>query len=118
MPAGNVAGLMGEHADELVRRFRLHDRADMEEHVLAVDDEGVEALVGDDVDIHVLAGDSGRAEDRLRVIGDQVLDLAVADEACREHAGRLGEQQAGGEGEHRDVFRGTPNAPVQRPGTE
>jgi hypothetical protein len=53
----------------------------MDEHVLAIDDEGVEGLFADDVDIDVLRGQIGGAEDRSRVVGEQVLDLGVANEA-------------------------------------
>ena len=46
MPAGDVAGFVGEHADHLVRRVRLHQRAGIDEDAAAVGDEGVERAAG------------------------------------------------------------------------
>ena len=43
MAAGDMAGLVREHADDLVRRLRFHQRAGIDEDAAAVDDEGVEA---------------------------------------------------------------------------
>ncbi len=40
--AGDVPGFMRHHANDLVRRFRLLDRARMHEHVLAAGHEGVD----------------------------------------------------------------------------
>ena len=45
VPAGDVAGLVGDDADHLVGRLGLHERAGVDEHVEAVDHEGIEALV-------------------------------------------------------------------------
>ena len=42
MAAGHVAGLVGQHADDLVRRFRRQQRAGVDEDAAPVD-EGVEA---------------------------------------------------------------------------
>ena len=66
MSAGDVARLMREHADDLVRRCRFHQRAGIDEDAAAVDHEGVEARLVDDDDLHVLLGEAGRAQDRLR----------------------------------------------------
>jgi len=96
MPARNVPRLVREDADKLVWRFRFGDRADMEEHVLAVDHEGVERFVVHDVDIDVLLGQIRRPEDRRGVGGQQILDLSVADQAGRETARSLDEQQRQG----------------------
>ena len=40
--AGDVAGFVREHADHLVRRVRVHERAGVDEDAPAVGDEGVE----------------------------------------------------------------------------
>ena len=42
MSAGDMAGLVREHADDLVRRLRFHQRADIDEDAPRVGDEGVE----------------------------------------------------------------------------
>jgi hypothetical protein len=80
MTTRNVTCLMGEHADDLVRRFRLHQRAGIDENAAAVGDEGVEAAVVDDDDLDVLFGKSGRLQDRLHVFAQQLLDLGIADD--------------------------------------
>ena len=78
MAAGDVAGLVGEHADHLVRRIRLHDRAGIDEDAPAVGDEGVEGAAVDDHDLDVLLRQPGRLQERLGVFAQQLLDLGVA----------------------------------------
>ena len=56
MAAGDVAGLVREHADDLVRRLGFEQRAGIDEDVPAVHDEGVEGAVVDDDDLDVLLG--------------------------------------------------------------
>ena len=95
MSAGDVAGLVREHADDLVRRLRFHQRAGVDEDAAAVGDEGVERAVVDDDDLDVLLGEPGGAQDRLGVFAQQLLDLGVADDRqaaaalarCAGHAG-------------------------------
>ena len=77
MTAGDVAGLVGEHADHLIRRIRLHDRAGIDEDAPAVGDEGVEGAAVDDHDLDVLLRQPGRLQDRLGVFAQQLLDLGV-----------------------------------------
>ncbi len=50
MAAGQVAGLVREHADDLVRRLGVEQRAGIDEDVAAVHDEGVEGAVVEDDD--------------------------------------------------------------------
>jgi len=50
----------------------------MHEHVVAVDDEGVEVLVVDDMDADPLRAEPGRLENRLGVCPDQRLGFRVA----------------------------------------
>ena len=69
-----------DHADHLVGRLRLHQRAGVDEDVAPVEHEGVEGIVLHDADLDAPGAEPGRAEDRLRVVGEQVLDLGVADE--------------------------------------
>ena len=61
MAAGDMAGLVREHADDLVRRLGIDQRAGIDEDVAAVDDEGVEGAVVDDDDVDVLLGEAGGA---------------------------------------------------------
>ena len=51
MTAGDMAALMRDHADDLIGCLGVHQRAGMDEHVVPVDDEGVEGAVVDDVDV-------------------------------------------------------------------
>ena len=51
MAAGDVAGLVGEDADDLVRRLGVHERADIDEDLLPVRHEGVERAVVDQDDL-------------------------------------------------------------------
>ena len=87
MAAGDVAGLVREHADDLVRRLGVDQRAGVDEDAPAVHHEGVERAVVDDDDLDVLLREAGGAQDRLRVVAQQLLDLGVADD--RQPGGRL-----------------------------
>jgi len=80
VPAGNVTALVRQHADDLVRRVRFHQRAGIDEDAVAVGDESVERAVVDDDGLHVLLGEAGCLEERLRVLLEQLLDLGVADD--------------------------------------
>ena len=80
MTAGEVAGFVREHADDLVRRLGVEQRAGIDEDVAAVHDEGVEGAVVDDDDLDVLLGEAGHLQDRRGVVAQQLLDLGVADE--------------------------------------
>ena len=80
MTAGDVAGLMGEHADHLIRRFGFHQRAGIDEDAPSVRHEGVERAMVDDDDLDVLLGEAGGAQDRLRIFAQQLFDLGVADD--------------------------------------
>ncbi len=71
---------MGKHADHLVRRIRIHQRAGIDEDAAAVGDEGVEGPVVDDDDLNVLLGEPGGLQKRLRVFAQQLLDLGIADD--------------------------------------
>ena len=78
--ADDVAGFVRDHADHLVRRLRLHQRAGVDEDVVPVEHEGVEGIVLHDAHLDAPRSESRRAEDRARVVVEQVLDLGVADE--------------------------------------
>ena len=68
MTAGEVPGLVREHADDLVRRLGFEQRAGIDEDVAAVHDEGVEGTVVEDDDLDVLLGEAGGAQDRRGVV--------------------------------------------------
>ncbi len=80
MAAGDMAGLVRQHADDLVRCFRLQQRAGVHEDALAVHDEGVERGIGDQHHADILLGEAGGRPDRPHIIAQQRLDLDVADD--------------------------------------
>ena len=86
--AGDVSGLVRQHADHLVRRVRLLQRAGVDEHVAAVEHEGIEGVGAHDPDRDALLAEPGDLEDRMGVVVEQLLDLGIADEALG--AGRHG----------------------------
>ena len=79
MTAGKVAGFVRHHADDLVRRLRLHDRAVVHEDATAVGSEGVEDALVDDHHLDVLFFEAGGAQDRPRIFAQQLLRLGVAE---------------------------------------
>ena len=110
-----MAGLVGQHADQLVRRLRLHQRAVIDEDAAAVGDKSVEGGIVDDDHLDVLLFHARGAQDRPGVVAQQLLRLGVA-----QHRGALllggaerrrhGERDRGGEGgqfQHRFAVRGT-----------
>ena len=78
MAAGEMAGFVREHADDLVRRLRLHHRAVIHEDAAAVGDESVEGALVDDHHLDVLLLEAGGAQDRPRIVAQQLLGLGVA----------------------------------------
>jgi hypothetical protein len=81
MAACDVAGFMRDHADQLVGRLRQEDRARVDEHIPAIDNEGVKARIVDQMHLDVIARHARRAKNRHRVVGDQSFGLGVADQA-------------------------------------
>ena len=79
MAAGEVAGFVRQHADDLVRGLRLHDRAVIHENAAAVGDEGVEGALVDDHHLDVLLFQTGGAQDRPGIVAQQLLGLGVAE---------------------------------------
>ena len=90
---GDVAGFVGKHPDQLVRRLRGDDGAGIDEQPVARRDKGIESLAVDQLDRgHLLAR---RLDDRPQVVGDQRLGLGVAhrgDPVVRE-GGRAGQRE-------------------------
>ena len=89
--AGDVTGLVREHADHLVWRLRLHEQAGIDEDALAAGDERVDAGIVDQIDLDRPWIEAGGLEDRLRVEPHQAFDFGVADEPWRR---LLGKRQA------------------------
>jgi hypothetical protein len=93
MPASDVAGLVRDDADHLIGRFRLLQRAGVNEHVAAVEHECVERLVPHDAHLDPARSKSGRPEYRPRIILEQVFDFRIAHQTeglgrggpCRRH---------------------------------
>ena len=85
-----------KHADDLVRRLGIEQRAGVDEDVAAVHHEGVEAAVVDDDDLDVVLGEAGDAQDRPRIVAQQVLDLGVADDRQLGRALRVHRRHAAG----------------------
>ena len=86
--ADDMAGLVGDHTDHLVGRLGLHEGAGVDEHVVAVHHEGVEAFVPDDAHGDVLRAEAGGLEDRDRIVLEKVFDLRVADQRQVLRSGR------------------------------
>jgi hypothetical protein len=78
--ADDVAGLVRDHADHLVGRLGLHEGAGVDEHVVAVHHEGVEAFVPHDAHGDVLRAEAGGLEERDRIVLEKVLDFRIADQ--------------------------------------
>ena len=101
MAARQMAGLVRDDADHLVRRFRLHERAGEHHHAASARHEGVELAVLDEHDLGVAGADAGGAEDRLGIAPEQRLDLRVADDdvAALLRVGGRRQRQARGQGQ-------------------
>ena len=96
--AGDVAGLVCQHADHLSGRFRIGDHADIDEDAPRVGDEGVEVVSVDQHDVDLLAGDAGRVEDRPGIVAHQGFRFRIAHQ--RDAALRLRGRAHGGERQH------------------
>ena len=100
MAAGDVPGLVRDHADQLVRRFRSQNQPGVHEDRLATGDEGVELIVLDQVDADIVRLEPGGAKDRGGHRADVVLDFGVADRAAgaKRRVRRSQEAQRGADG--------------------
>ncbi len=111
MATDDVAGLVGEHANDLVWRFRFHQCAGVDENVMRVHHKRVERPVVDDDDMDVLVAQPRHLEDGLGIVTQKLLDLGVANDrqaavgwglrACR----RLSQRKCGGGREGDDARR-------------
>jgi len=101
MPSGDVSAFMRDDPDHLVRCRGAHDQPGMNEHIVAVDDEGVEGTVVDDVDLDALGAEACGIENRFGIVPQQRFGFRVADNSGR--IGRAGidqtQRQAGQSGQ-------------------
>ena len=117
MPAHDVSGLVGEDANDLVGRLRLHQRAGIDEDVVRVHHECVERSFVDDDNVDVLVAKAGDFQNRAHVIAQQLLDFGVADDRnagvgrrfLRSH--RDARERHGNSGQQRHGARNWPRAP-------
>ena len=106
MAAGDVAGLVGHHADQLVGRFGLENQAGVDEQLLAAGREGVELRIGHQMDLHRPGIEPRGREHRIGVVVQDRLDLGVANDrdaaigqgvtGGRQHLNRDGQGRDGG----------------------
>ncbi len=85
MAAGNMAGFVGQDADNFVRRIRIHDRAGIDENMAPIHHESVECTTIDDDNADVLFRQTGDAQNRLGIVSQELLDFRVAN--CRRSTG-------------------------------
>jgi len=98
MSACDVASFVRKHADDLVRCLRFEQCAAVDEDATAVGDESVERTIVDDDGLHVLLGESRRAQQRLGIISEQLFDFGIADDrrTLLRMRGNIGRHQRGG----------------------
>ena len=99
MAAGEMAGFMRQHPDDLVRCLGLHQGAVVHENAVAVGDEGVEGAVIDDHNLDVLLLKARGAQDRPGVVAQQLLALGITEDL--RPVSLLGEGRQRGHGERR-----------------
>ena len=81
MAAGDMTAFVGDNPDHLIGRLGVHQRAGMDEHVMSIDDEGVEGAVVDEMDVDALRAQPSGVEDGLGVEADQRFRFGVADQS-------------------------------------
>ena len=79
MAARDVAGFMGDDADDFLVGLGFGEEAGVDEYALAAGHEGVDAVVGDDIDFHGVRVDAGRLENGARILAEQTFNFSVAD---------------------------------------
>ncbi len=79
MPAGDVAALVREDADDLVGSFGVDERAGVHEDVLAVGHESIERARADQHDLDRASAQAGCLGDRLQIVAHELFDLGIAD---------------------------------------
>lgn len=102
MAAGDVAGFVRDHADDLSGVLGAHDQAGIDEQVLSASNEGIQRTVMHQKDVDGLRRQAGGVE-QWRAIGpDGIFDLRVADEA----GGLPLRRRRGGHERHQNQSRG------------
>jgi len=113
MAAGQMAGFVCQHADDLVRCLRLQQRTVVDEDATAVSNERVERAVVDDDDLDILLLQTGGAQDRPGVFAQQLLGLGVA-----QHRRSLLLGPRGDDGADRKCDRGQQRGQLERSGAK
>ena len=80
MATGNMAGLVGDDADQLIGAVGDDQQTGIEEQPLTTGNEGVEALVVNYMDIYRRSIEAGAFEQWRRVGADGTFDFRVSDE--------------------------------------
>ena len=80
MAAGDVAGFVGDDADDLQRIVRLFQHAGIDEDILAAGDEGVQLRAVDQDDVDIVGVQAGGDPDRGAEGSQRLLDLCIAEE--------------------------------------
>jgi len=78
--ARDMAGLVGDYALELVRVLSFDDDPGMQEDVLPAGNEGVQAGIGNDVDIDIGRFEAGSLDEGIGIIAQQMLDFRIPDQ--------------------------------------
>src|SRR5690606_12976613 len=79
MAAGDMAGLMRQNAEQLADIAYPQDQPGMDVDRLATGDEGVEAVILDEMNADTVGGKAGRREDWRQHRADASFQLRVAD---------------------------------------
>ena len=75
-----MTSFVGNHANDLIGRFALHERAGVDEDVASVDDEGVEDSAPHDPDRDTATTQPGGPEDRPCIVVHEPFDFGIANE--------------------------------------
>ena len=77
MAAGDMAGLVRDHADDLVRIVGLGQKPAIDEHVVALRHEGVDLVAGDQMQLDGRGRNARRLEQWRGVDADGIFDFRV-----------------------------------------
>ena len=99
VPADDMAGLVGQDADDHAGVLGLQQQAGIDENMPPARDESVELLVVDDMDANIGAGDADRPENRCAVGADGAFDLGIPDQRQAPRRGGGRKRRAGNEGQ-------------------
>ena len=97
-----MPGLMGNDANQLVRRFGAHQRTNMKEHVAPIDDKGVETAVTYQMNANILLAQARHFEDGAGIDAHKIFDFRIPDQSGGiGRRGRCGEKREREKRRHR-----------------